>query len=181
MSPQTRTYLGWAYYLLQMIPLANIGFAMLPLFRATDDLNDIPLTAAQRKLLGLAPSSRPATPNAAYSTPPRYSRTPSVAGSMASNRSYSSSPLSGKGSPALGANTSSPAGSPSKLIGAFNNNRRTSFGSGSPLGERSGSSLFPDPTSPSPSAGKRTSVGLNNKWLYERGRRSSGGGLSPLR
>ncbi len=128
MSPQTRTYLGWAYYLLQMIPLANIGFAMLPLFRATDDLNDIPLTAAQRKLLGLAPSSRPATPNAAYSTPPRYSRTPSVAGSMASNRSYSSSPLSGKGSPALGANTSfSPAGSPSKLIGAFNNNRRTSF------------------------------------------------------
>lgn len=158
---------------------------MLPLFRAADDLSDIPLTATQRKLLGLAPSSRPATPNAAYSTPPRYSRTPSLAGSVASNRSYNSSPLSGKGSPALGGNSSglsySPAGSPSKLIGGLNNNRRSSFGSASPLGERSGSSLFPDPTSPSPSAGKRTSVGLNNKWLYERGRRSSGGAWSPLR
>lgn len=183
MAAATRTYLSWAYYLLQTLPLANIGFAMLPLFRADDDLADIPLSSAQRKLLGLPPSSRPATPNATYSTPPRYTRTPSVGGSVASNRSYNSSPLSGKGSPA----PYSPTASPSKFagggLGSSGANRRSSFGSPGPLGNgpAASSSLFSDPATPSPSAGKRTSIGLNNKWLYERGRRSSGSGFSPLR
>jgi nucleoporin POM34 len=30
------------------------------------------------------------------------------------------------------------------------------------------------PATPTPAPGKRSSVGLNSKWLYERGRRSSG-------
>jgi nucleoporin POM34 len=181
-AASTKTYLIWAYYLLQAPPLANMALAMLPLFRARDDLDDIPLSSAQRKLLGLPPSSRPATPNAAgYSTPPRYTKTPSVGGSVASNRSYNSSPLSGKGSPA----PYSPTASPSKYMGSLGSsgNRRSSFGTSTSLGAgpAAASSLFSDPASPSPSAGKRTSVGLNNKWLYERGRRSSSGAFTPLR
>ncbi|OLN84922.1 Nucleoporin POM34 [Colletotrichum chlorophyti] len=182
LSESLRSYLGWAYYLIQLIPLANIALAVLPLLRPADDLADIPLTPAQRKLLGLPPSSAAATPDATYSTPPRYSRTPSLAGSPASNRSYSGSPLSGRGSPALGASLNgqsySPSplnNSPSKFSASLNSNRRSSFGSSTNLGASTGSSLFPDPGTPSPSTGKRTSVGLNNKWLYERGRRSSGG------
>nr|XP_036582873.1 nuclear pore complex component [Colletotrichum truncatum]KAF6791769.1 nuclear pore complex component [Colletotrichum truncatum] len=184
-SASLRFYLGWAYYAIQLIPLGNIGMAMLPLFRPADDLADIPLTPAQRKLLGLPPSAATATPDAVYSTPPRYSRTPSLAGSPASNRSFSGSPLSGRGSPALGSSLNgqsySPSplnnsnNSPSKFSASFNSTRRSSFGSSTNLGASTSSSLFPDPGTPSPSAGKRTSVGLNNKWLYERGRRSSGG------
>ncbi|OHW91706.1 nuclear pore complex component [Colletotrichum incanum] len=181
-SASLRSYLGWAYYLVQLVPLANIGMAMLPLFRSEDDLSDIPLTPAQRKLLGLPPSAAAATPDAVYSTPPRYSRTPSLAGSPASNRSFSASPLSGRGSPALGSSLNgqsySPSplnNSPSKFSASLNSNRRSSFGSSTNLGASTSSSLFPDPGTPSPSTGKRTSVGLNNKWLYERGRRSSGG------
>ncbi|KAL2760708.1 hypothetical protein ACRALDRAFT_1073554 [Sodiomyces alcalophilus JCM 7366] len=174
----TRTYLGWARFVLQLIPLINIGLAVLPLLRPSDTLEDIPLTPAQRKLLGLPPGSKPSTPNAAYSTPPRYSRTPSLAGSVASNRSYTSSPLSGRGSPIKAANTNggspfSPASSPSKFASSVGN-RRSSIGSPTPFAASTASSLFPD-TATSPLAGKRTSVGLNNKWLYERGRRSSGG------
>ncbi|TEA12298.1 Nucleoporin POM34 [Colletotrichum sidae] len=197
-SASLRWYLGWAYYVVQLVPLANVGMAMLPLFRAPDDLADIPLTPAQRKLLGLPPSSVAPTPDATFSTPPRYSRTPSLAGSPASNRSFSGSPLSGRGSPALNSSLNgqsySPSplnnNSPTKFSASLNSNRRSSFGSstnlgsstlggstlgGSTLGASTSSSLFPDPGTPSPSTGKRTSVGLNNKWLYERGRRSSGG------
>ncbi|KAK1538440.1 nuclear pore complex component [Colletotrichum paranaense] len=183
-SSSLRSYLGWAYYLVQLIPLVNIGMAMLPLLRSADDLSDIPLTPAQRQLLGLPPSSAAATPDAVYSTPPRYSRTPSLAGSPASNRSFSGSPLSGRGSPALGSSFNgngqsySPSplhNSPSKFSASLNSNRRSSFGSSTNLAASTASSLFPDPGTPSPSTGKRTSVGLNNKWLYERGRRSSGG------
>ncbi|KAM0332986.1 hypothetical protein ACHAQA_001643 [Verticillium albo-atrum] len=178
-SDSVRAFLGWAYFVLKTIPVANSGVAMVPLFRTTDDLSDIPLSSAQRQLLGLPPGPKTAMPDIAYSTPPRYSRTPSLAGSAASNRSYASSPLSGRGSPLFGGNPNapgspfSPASSPSKFAGGLNNNRRSSFGSPSPLPTNGSSSLFADPTSPSPSAGKRTSVGLNNKWLYERGRRSS--------
>ncbi|KAF3358018.1 hypothetical protein VdG1_05683 [Verticillium dahliae VDG1] len=176
-SESTRSILGWAYLVLKTIPIANSVTALLPLFRTTDDLSDIPLSAAQRQQLGLPPGPKVATPDAVFSTPPRYSRTPSLAGSPASNRSYASSPLSGRGSPAFGGNLNgssfSPASSPSKFAGGLNENRRSSFGSPSPLPSSGSSGLFADPTSPSPSTSKRTSVGLNNKWLYERGRRSS--------
>jgi nucleoporin POM34 len=163
-----------------MVPLVNILLSLRPLWRKKDDLSDIPLTPAQRQLLGLPPSPAAATPNAAYSTPPRYSRTPSISGSVGSRASYASSPLSGRGSPAVGLNGGSPyspAGSPlvQKALGnGMNGNRRTSLGSPAAIGNSTGTSLFSDPATPSPSAGKRASVGLNSKWLYERGRRTSG-------
>ncbi|EFY84550.1 nuclear pore complex component, putative [Metarhizium acridum CQMa 102] len=180
-SSTFRTYLSSAWFVFQLIPFIQICLACLPLVRAKDDLSDIPLTAAQRKLLGLPPTSAPPTPDAKFSTPPRYSRTPSIAGSVGSRGSYASSPLSGRGSPLIqgsfGASGSqySPVGTPvfQKSMSGLGNGRRSSFGSGSPFGQSTSANLFSDPGSPSPSGGKRTSVGLNSKWLYERGRRSS--------
>jgi len=171
-----KLYGGWIYLTLTIIPLFNIGRALLPLFRPRDDIADIPLTPAQRKLLGLPPSSRPATPGSAYSTPPRYSRTPSLAGSPVSLKSYASSPTPNLASP--GSITNSPvAASPllQKAVGvAMGGARKSSFGSPGPLGASTATSLFGDgPATPTP-AGKRSSVSLNNKWLYEKGRRSSG-------
>lgn len=177
-----RTYLDWGCLVLQLAPLLNIVAACMPLLRKEDDLSDIPLTAEQRKLLGLAPSSAAPTPDAKYSTPPRYSRTPSIAGSIGSNRSYTSSPLSGKGSPLVhgsggGSGSYSPLGSPlfKRGLDASTNGRRSSISNGSPFATSTSTNLFAEPpASPSPAGGKRTSVGLNSKWLYERGRRSSG-------
>ncbi|KJZ74208.1 hypothetical protein HIM_06439 [Hirsutella minnesotensis 3608] len=81
--PKTfRFYLGWVWFSLQLLPCIQIGFACLPLLRTQDDLSDIPLTATQRKLLGLPPASTQPVLDASYSTPPRYSRTPSMAGSV---------------------------------------------------------------------------------------------------
>lgn len=176
---------GWIYATLVLVPLINIAFALLPLVRPQDDLSDIPLTPAQRKLLGLPPSSRPATPNSAYSTPPRYSRTPSLAGSPASIKSYASSPLSAVASPASGQYSSPRFGtSPSKLNAPQYSPSTVSpllhkaVGGGVGLGASTGSSVFGDggPATPTPTAGKRSSVSLNNKWLYEKGRRNSGNG-----
>ncbi|EAQ86485.1 hypothetical protein CHGG_07738 [Chaetomium globosum CBS 148.51] len=188
-TPLWRQYSSWITATLILVPLINIVMALLPLYRPQDDLSDIPLTPAQRKLLGLPPSSRPETPNSVYSTPPRYSRTPSLAGSPASIKSYASSPLSNFASPSPGQYSSPRFGtSPSKLnapqyspsnvsplrhkaIGG----RTTSFGSTSPLNASTASSAFGEgPATPTPATGKRSTVGLNNKWLYEKGRRSSG-------
>lgn len=176
-----RLYASWAWFLIKILPLVQIGFACLPLIRKEDDLSDIPLTPAQRKLLGLPAATAAPTPNAKFSTPPRYSRTPSIAGSAGSRGSYTSSPLSGRGSPSLGASigplgTSSPPSSPllHKGPSALGSRRRSSLSSSTPFGASTSSSLFGDSGSHSPSGGKRTSVGLNNKWLYEKGRRSSG-------
>lgn len=162
---------------MQFLPIANVAWNVMPLFRQEDDLSDIALTSEQRKLLGLPPSSAAPTPDAKYSTPPRYSRTPS--GSIGSGRSYASSPLSGKGSPLPQgdyASSYSPLGSPlfKKGLDASVNGRRSSFGSPGPFAGGTSSALFSDLGSPSPSGSKRTSVGLNSKWLYEKGRRSSG-------
>lgn len=164
--------------------MLNIAISCLPLVRPKDDLGDIPLTPHQRKLLGLPPSSTPATPNSVYSTPPRYLRTPSVSGSVGSNKT--NSPGSAKDSPVSGGringSTYSQAASPlfQKAVGY--NGRRSSFSSSSQMNASTSSfnvstasSLFPEtPGTPSPSTGKRMSVGLNNKWLYDKGRRSSG-------
>jgi nucleoporin POM34 len=199
--------MGYATLILRLIPVINVINALLPLVRKPDDLSDIPLTASQRKLLGLAPSSAPPTPGSVYSTPPRYARTPSVGGSPASLGSftgggavgggYGSSPLSGReGSPGTNGNNArlngSPLGgsplslqksigSPLAGLGLNGGQRRSSFGSPSSLGGGPGTPkgglLLGDLGSgtPSPTAGKRSSVGLNSKWLYDRGRRSSGG------
>ncbi|ATY61403.1 nuclear pore complex [Cordyceps militaris] len=183
-SPAARLYMSWAWTVIQIVPLAQIALACTPLLRARDEMTDIPLTAAQRKLLGLAPATASpvaaaATADLVFSTPPRYSRTPSMAGSVGSRGSYGS-PLSGRGgSPFQNSTTGSPFSPPvdspllpksgNALFGG--NNRRSS--SGSPFSASTSLNLLGDPASPSP-AGKRTSVGLNSKWLYEKGRRSSG-------
>src|SRR4051794_27000152 len=62
LGTEMKLYGSWIYLTLALIPLVNIVRALLPLFRPKDDLSDIPLTPAQRKLLGLAPSSGAATP-----------------------------------------------------------------------------------------------------------------------
>lgn len=187
--PTFRTYFGWVWAICQIVPIVQITIACLPLVRVKDDLSDIPLTPAQRKLLGLPPVSTPVNPDIKYSTPPRYSRTPSIAGSAGSRGSYNNSPISGRGSPVVnsplgGGNGSpySPLDSPlqqknlgtSTLGMSLSASRRSSFGSGSPFGISTSSSLLADPASPTPAGGKRTTVGLNSKWLYEKGRRSSG-------
>ncbi|KAI0122894.1 nuclear pore complex component-domain-containing protein [Xylariales sp. AK1849] len=193
-SLSIRTTLTYAYNLVLCIPIANIFFASLPLVRPKDEMSDIPLTPGQRKLLGLGPSSAPPTPGSVYSTPPRYSRTPSLSGSTGSKRSFSGldspsafrSPADVNGNGNLGGLGSpfSPTGSP-LIQKALNGARRSSLGSlgppspsgGKGFGGSMATSLFgggPDSPSPSPANGKRSTVGLNNKWLYERGRRSSG-------
>ncbi|KAM6487226.1 nuclear pore complex component-domain-containing protein [Trichoderma sp. SZMC 28011] len=178
-----RLYLGWAWFLAQLLPFIQIGMACLPLIRPKDELSDIPLTATQRKLLGLDPSVVAPTPEAKFSTPPRYSRTPSIAGSVGSRASYPGSPLDGRGGditrplpPSFAGALSqfSPIGSPLSQSVNGMNNRRTSFGSPGSFGASTSSNIFSDPASPSPAGGKRTSIGLNNKWLYEKGRRPSG-------
>ncbi|KAL8362950.1 hypothetical protein RB601_008963 [Gaeumannomyces tritici] len=209
-SPSIRGYIWWAFLGLHVIPLVNIGLALLPLLRTKDDVADIPLTAAQRQLLGLPPSSAPATPGTGFSTPPRYARTPSFSGSVGSAKSFSTSPLLGKGpgssspgpllgSPANlkvngsgGASPFSPfspggvGGSPLFQKAVKSGQRRGSFGgSPAPLSSEKSSlsaapTLVPDSSALSTgtpnSSGKRTSVALNSKWLYEKGRRSSGSG-----
>ncbi|RYP53700.1 hypothetical protein DL768_001383 [Monosporascus sp. mg162] len=201
---QKRANGGWLssidnlHKIICFVPVFNIGANLFPLVRPQDDLSDIPLTPGQRRLLGLPPSSKPPTPGSVYSTPPRFSRTPSV-GSAGSRRSFSSSPVSNRASPANGNGGSlggslGGLGSPSSplLQKAMNGARRSSIGSlGSPsfntslgasfngsLGASFNSSVFGGdiPSSPSPATGKRSSISLNNKWLYEKGRerRSSG-------
>lgn len=186
-DPDIKFYLTWSFIIVSILPVWNVGMACAPLLRNPDDMSDIPLTPAQRKLLGLPPSSKPEAPNTVYSTPPRYARTPSLAGSTR-KASPSSSPLvSANGSPSTSRMTGSPyspVASPllQKSVG-YNGRRSFSQGSGgSPLsastanilGASFNSSVFSEPpATPSPPGGKRMSVGLNNKWLYERGRRSS--------
>ncbi|PBP27539.1 hypothetical protein BUE80_DR001399 [Diplocarpon rosae] len=170
----------WAtviYYALQIIFIFNIFMACSPLFRTPDDFSDIPLTPAQRKLLGIPASSATPTPGSEYTTPPKYTRTPTpLSGSPSASGDYSNSPLSKKGSPTGGV-PFSPSASPLlyKAIGSgMNSNRRASHGSSSPLGPASSRVNFPEiPGSPSPAA-KNGGISLNSKWLYDKGRRNSG-------
>ncbi|KAI0460026.1 nuclear pore complex component-domain-containing protein [Xylaria acuta] len=177
-APHVWTYFKYTYYALLAVPLCNIAINLWPLFRSKDDISDIPLTPGQRRLLGLPPSSAPPTPGSTYSTPPRYTRTPSGSGS-ATRRSFSSSPIlnrspSNQGSPTPAGNGSSVTSPSHQLLHrAMFGARRSSIGSPSPLGVSisTGASVFGNgPESPSPSpAGKRSSVGLNSKWRYDKG------------
>jgi len=174
-------YAEYSYLAIQTVFIYNIVMACWPLFRAKDDMSDIPLTPAQRKLLGLPPSSAPPTPGSQYVTPPRYARTPTpLSGSPATKGVYSGSPLAGKGSPLAGSISGSPfspGASPllqKAMGGASSGSRRHSYGSPSslgPTGSRMGS--IEAPGTPSP-ASRGTGIGLNSKWLYDKGRRNSG-------
>ena len=171
-----------------LVLLYNILTATLPLVRAPDNLDDIPLTPTQRALLGLNPNATPPlTPGTKYITPPRYPRsaTPrSFSGTPRSLGGSAGTPSSRKGSPLAGATTDrgdSPTASPlwqkTKEVA-----RRGSHGSSSPLGPGTGGAmekvvLGRQSGTPSPTggiAGRGATVGLNSKWLYEKGRRGSG-------
>lgn len=162
-------YLGYLYNILRLLFVLNLFIAVLPLLRPKDTLTDIPLTPAQRSLLGLPPSSTPPTPGSTYITPPRYARSPAPRNSG----SNPGSPVSG--SPINGTPSKDGRGSPftpnaSPLLHKTFNQRRNSYSSPSPLG-RAGV----EPGTPSPSGGGKASVALNSKWLYEKGRANQGG------
>ncbi|OCL03492.1 hypothetical protein AOQ84DRAFT_400641 [Glonium stellatum] len=169
---------------LRILLLLNIGIALLPLFRRKDDLADIPLTPSQRAAMGLDPSiATPQTPGSSYITPPRYARsTPRSSRSNTGDRKPNQSPLSGRSSPLgmLSNSPFSPSASPflQKAVGGSAATRRLSYDTQSPAG----ASLFADssssntPGTPTPAPAK-ASVGLNNRWLYERGRGSPGRAL----
>jgi len=175
-------YAWYAYYFIKLAFAINIVVALVPLFRRADDLSDIPLTPGQRKLLGLPPTSAPPTPGSPYATPPRYARSSAtLGGSAGSKGSYTESPLSGKGSPLSGSLSGSPfssVGPPmlQKALGpGMEGLRRHSYGTPSPLGPGAPRPYIPEtPGTPSPTTAKVSSVGLNNRWLYEKGRRNSG-------
>jgi nucleoporin POM34 len=174
----------------RIILLYSICLQFWPLFKPKDDLADIPLTPSQRAAMGLDPSiMNPQTPEGSYVTPPRYSRsTPRSSLSNNSARRLSQSPLSGSpigGSPRAGSNSPfSPNASPllQKAFGGGAGARRLTFDRQSPLtnsyfGESSASNTPSTPTpAPNPAPAK-ASVGLNNKWLYEKGRGSPGRSL----
>lgn len=186
----------WLSLFVRLIFLYNIAIACLPIIRRylrKDEIADIPLTPSQRAAMGLDPNVKtPATPGSAfaspnYVTPPRYPRsTPRTSFSGSSDQRPSQSPLSG--SPlGMGKSTSNSPFSPSastqsplfqKALGGGSADRRHSFGRQSPLS----ASLFGDssasttPGTPTPAPAK-ASVGLNNRWLYEKGRGSPGRGL----
>ncbi|KAJ4293643.1 hypothetical protein N0V90_008927 [Kalmusia sp. IMI 367209] len=178
----------WAVLILRLWFLFNIIRALWPLARRyyPDDIADIPLTPSQRQAMGLKVGvSTPQTPGSAYAspnyvTPPRYQKsTPRSSFSNQIDRS-SQSPLSGSPRASMTKSTSNSPFSPSTgsplfqkaVNGGSTTTKRMSFGGSTPsssfFGESSSSAT---PSTPTPSTGK-ASVGLNNKWLYEKRRDS---------
>lgn len=184
-----------AYLLLKLV------VALTPLWSRGDSMADIPLTPSQRQLLGLGPSSAPATPGSgSYITPPRFARsTPrnvsstqgGIFGSSPLDRSGNGSPISG--SPLAGRGSASPYGmsgfgspiSGSPLVRKAVEGRRSSFG-GSGLREsmsrndligldESTSSMPGSPSSGTGGGSRATGVTLNSKWLYQRGQGTPSG------
>lgn len=181
-------YNQYTILVLQVFLVFNIIMACSPLFRVRDEIEDIPLTPSQRALLGLKPSSASLTPGQSYITPPRYARSSTPRSSASAQRLASGSPLSQRAaSPssldrsALGQSkgaSGSPYASPlmQKALGGASTARRLSYGS-SPLDISNGVGALPATPTTGLASGK-ASVGLNSKWLYERGRGSpSGKGL----
>ncbi|KAF9691330.1 hypothetical protein EKO04_010915 [Ascochyta lentis] len=174
-------YSAWGLMAIRFLFAFNIAIALLPLVRRyyPDDIADIPLTPSQRTSMGLkasVPSHTPASAYAspAYVTPPRYARsTPRTSFSNQAER-----PLMGSGSPhaSLRRSASNSSYSPGNL--GHSATQRASYPAGSPFngtlfGESASSG---GPGTPTPSTGK-ASVGLNNKWLYEKRRDSPRSGM----
>lgn len=180
-------YSDYGIWATRLVFVANIVQAILPLVRRyhPDDIADIPLTPSQRQSMGLDPDvSTPQTPGSAYQspnyiTPPRYAKsTPRSSFGTPGDRH---SPLSGSPRASMAKSTSNSPFSPStgsplfqKAIGGSATKRLSFDSRGSPLKD---SSLFLEssssnaPSTPTPGTGK-ASVGLNNKWLYEKRRDS---------
>lgn len=189
-------YPAYGLWIARLLLLANIGIATIPLWRTPDACEDIPLTPSQRELMGLPPMSRPATPQEKeqYVTPPRFSRSNTPRSPSSSVRAeVGGSPLSGRGTP-LDNNGSflrtspfdsqrrtsgsmSPLAAGSTLKGGGSEKRRLSYtgNRGSPL---SFSEFDSSGSLQTPTKGNKSSMGLNNKWLYEKGRGSPRASLS---
>lgn len=165
-------YAGFLLYFLQSVFFYNIVIASLPLFRQADNLADIPLTPAQRKLLGLSPLATPPKFNTQFSTPPRYARTSTPLSRSPINRERNTGISTVEREATLPGNSSGSQFSPlGRFSSSLNSNRRSSTGLNS-LGP--GFNISQDvPGSPTPSHLKG-SIALNNKWLYDRGRKNSG-------
>ncbi|KAH7396424.1 nuclear pore complex component-domain-containing protein [Pyrenochaeta sp. MPI-SDFR-AT-0127] len=186
----TVPYSAWVIVLVRLAFAVNIAIAFAPLVRRyyPDDIADIALTPSQRAAMGLkqdilspqTPGSAYASPN--YVTPPRYQRSTPRSSSFSSQADHSSqSPITGSPRASLARSSSNSPFSPSttgsplfqKALGGGSATKRLSYGGGSPMS----SSLFGDssssvtPGTPTPLTGK-ASVGLNNKWLYEKRRDS---------
>ena len=190
-APYAGPFLGpWilpVVWILRLLLLFNIFSAFLPLFRGEDELLDIPLTPSQRSLLGLDPrASPPASTGTEYVTPPRYPRsaTPRSDTSVShgnspadSATSWNQSPLAGR--QVSGSNSPIANGLWQKSLVGSKEMRKIGYGGPSPLGQSTSTdlSLFAPPSTPSP-LGKGASVPLNSRWLYERGRSSSGSRLA---
>ncbi|KAI4221751.1 MAG: hypothetical protein L6R36_006666 [Xanthoria steineri] len=189
LSNPSQSYLRASILYTALLPLYNIIVALWPLYGGHDPVSDIALTPSQRALLGLDPNATPPpTSGTRYVTPPRYPRSPTPRNdSGASNRSRHSSPgktpFSRKDysseSPSFGhsENPFSPPASPlwqkSMLASGRDARKRSSMGTPSPLGLGKDSLWMPN--TPSSATGKGgASLGLNNRWLYERGRTDSG-------
>ncbi|KKA27056.1 hypothetical protein TD95_002467 [Thielaviopsis punctulata] len=197
LSQSTRWFFSWIFTFLHAAPIANIGVACLPLVRAKDTMADIPLSNEQRQLLGLPLCANAPAADVKINTPPRYSRTPSMAGFVNSRVGYGGSllsdlndlpassnmlplkssqyapmlsPLAYKSARSPNSTALSLVESPSAMKTTFGSSTATSpgMGPGNSLSNFS-ASLVSDVGSPSPS--KRASVGLNSKWLYEKSRR----------
>lgn len=184
----TYNFLG----ILSLLSIFNIAVACYPLVMKKDNLTDIDLTPSQRALLGLDPNAAPpATSATQYITPPRFPRSATPRNNSPGSWSGSNvdSPISRQGSPSLSLQGSESSFSSSavpmwqKAVGGSRDiGRRHSYGSPSPLGFGHGgkdTSILGVPSTPSPSAGKGASVGLNNRWLYERRGRLSPGSRMP--
>ena len=198
LSSTSLAYARALFFYSTLVPILNILLEFYPLYRGKDNVDDIPLTPSQRALFGLDPyATPPPAPGSTYITPPRYSRSPTPRNSSPASGSQRSrdSPYSRRESPFSSSwnesasslwgkqgfeSTFSINASPllHKAIG--NGNRRQSYGSLSSLGLGADrvtgmESSLVGPATPSPSTGRGgASVGLNNRWLYERGRIGSG-------
>lgn len=184
------TYIFYLVKVCQLLVVLNIFKACSPLFRAKDEIEDIPLTPSQRALLGLKPSSAPLSPGQQYITPPRYARSSTPRSSASAQRlAASASPLSARTVSPSSFDPSSLgysrgiSGSPfstsplvQKAIGGASAARRLSYSS-SPMDVNTslgGTGAMPTSSATGLASGK-ASVGLNSKWLYERGRGSPNG------
>ncbi|KAI7501006.1 hypothetical protein KC347_g9256 [Hortaea werneckii] len=195
-SPTYQSTTFYLHLLLRAFLTLNIALSLAPLFRPQDPCDDIPLTDSQRYHLGLPPRTRPATPReqSEYVTPPRYSRNSTPQSDRASLRMFAAadSPLGTRSAGAASPLDRSLGGRPTGAGLNSSPRRRSSFQGatqrGSPLGGLNdlagfGSSLFGGSSgTPTKSSGATTtpvgkaSVGLNSKWLYEKGRGSPRGG-----
>ncbi|KAF1969765.1 hypothetical protein BU23DRAFT_557391 [Bimuria novae-zelandiae CBS 107.79] len=174
---------SWSLFLLRAFFLFNIARAFMPLALRyyPDDIADIPLTPSQRQAMGLKPGvSVPQTPGSAYAspnyvTPPRYQKSTPRGSFSAQGDRASQSPLSGSPRASMAKSTSNSPFTP----GLGSSAKRMSFGGNTPSGSLFGDSFSSSsaaPSTPTPSTG-RASVGLNNKWLYERRRDGSRGSM----